>query len=75
MMQMEIEVIHIFRKANQLADYIVNKTFTQDNKIHYFQFYQLPTTARGILNMDKHQVPAIRVRARLINGGETYTSV
>lgn len=54
MMQMEIEVIHIFRKANQLVDYIVNETFTQDNKIHYFQFNQLPTTARGILNMDKH---------------------
>ncbi|WMV31014.1 hypothetical protein MTR67_024399 [Solanum verrucosum] len=61
------QIRHIYREANQLADFITNTTIDQEGKLQYHGFYQLPSKARGILNMDKQQIAAIRIRTRRIN--------
>ncbi|KAH0746243.1 hypothetical protein KY285_007900 [Solanum tuberosum] len=61
------QIRHIYREANQLADFITNTAIDQEGKLQYHGFYQLPSKARGILNMDKQQIAAIRIRTRRIN--------
>lgn len=63
----DIIIEHIFREGNQLADCIANKAIQQMNMQQYRDFKQLPSMARKILNLDKHQVPSLRIRAKKIN--------
>ncbi|WMV30684.1 hypothetical protein MTR67_024069 [Solanum verrucosum] len=61
------QITHIYREANQLADFITNTIIDQEGKLQYQLFYQLPSKARGILNMDKQQISAIRIKTRKIS--------
>ncbi|WMV37078.1 hypothetical protein MTR67_030463 [Solanum verrucosum] len=64
-----IQIRHIFREANQLADFITNIAIEQEleGKQQYQHFNQLPSRAKRILNMDKQQISSIRIRTRRIN--------
>lgn len=66
MTQMNVQVQHIFREGNQVADYLANLAINQQNKQQYHTSNQLPTLARRFLNMDKQQIPAIRIRSKRI---------
>lgn len=44
MQKLVVEIIHIFREANQLADYIVNEVLHHEGKVQYHRIlysYQL----------------------------------
>ncbi|KAH0725552.1 hypothetical protein KY284_001417 [Solanum tuberosum] len=55
-------IIHIFREANQLADFIANIAIDQEGIQQFHSFIQLRSMEKTILNMDKSQLPTIRVR-------------
>lgn len=67
MQVIQAQIVHVYREANQLADYITNIAINSDEKHQFFHFTQLPIPARRILNLDKQQVPTIRIRSRRIN--------
>ena len=50
-----IQIVHIFREVNQLANCITNISINQENRQQYHRFQDLPSSARNILNMDKQQ--------------------
>ena len=66
MATIQIHIVHIFREANQLVDCITNIAINQKDRQQYHKFQDLPSIARKILNMDKHQIRAIRIRTRKI---------
>lgn len=66
MQNIEVQIIHVYREANQLADSVVNDVFEKEGKQQYHHFLQLPSTTRRVLNMDKSEVPTLRIRARPI---------
>ena len=49
----QIQIVHIFREVNQLANCITNISNNQENRQQYNRFKDLPSSARKILNMDK----------------------
>lgn len=61
-----VEITHIYREANQLVDCIVNLAFGQKDKQQYQSFIELPSIARRIMDIDKSQVPSLRVKTKSI---------
>ncbi|WMV43391.1 hypothetical protein MTR67_036776 [Solanum verrucosum] len=66
MEQLNVQIQHIFREANQLADYIANTAINQEGIQLFHSFSQLTSMGRKILNMDKSGVPTIRIKTRKI---------
>lgn len=66
MEQLNVQIQHIFREANHLADYIANTTMDQEGIQQFHSFSQLASMGRKILNMDKSGVPTIRTKTRKI---------
>ncbi|KAK6788076.1 hypothetical protein RDI58_016601 [Solanum bulbocastanum] len=66
------QVVHIDREGNQLVDCITNIAINHEDKQLYASFYDLTIKARNILNMDKHQIPAIRIRTRRITNTSNH---
>lgn len=64
--QQNIHINHIYREGNQLVDYIANEAANEETSLKYEHFNQLPSRARQILNTDKAQVPALRIRTKPI---------
>ncbi|KAK4718726.1 hypothetical protein R3W88_017064 [Solanum pinnatisectum] len=62
-----VNVRHIFREANQLADCIANSAVNTEDKQIFLNFQQLPSKGRKFLNIDKYQVPSVRIKTRKIN--------
>ncbi|KAH0712341.1 hypothetical protein KY285_007894 [Solanum tuberosum] len=62
-----VNVRHIFREANQLADCIANSAVNTEDKQIFLNFQQLPSKGRKLLNIDKYQVPSVRIKTRKIN--------
>lgn len=62
MEDVNIQVVHVYREANQLADFMANLAIHSDGTQKFHTFSQLPSQARGILNTDKHQIPILRIR-------------
>lgn len=52
MYEMQVEMVHIYREANKLADHIVNEGFQHEDKLPFNQFSDLPSMTRKLLNMD-----------------------
>lgn len=63
---MNVQLMHVYREENQLADLITNEAFKIEGKQIYLNFQQLPNKGKRILNLDKHQVPAIKIRTKAI---------
>lgn len=55
----QIHIKHIFKEKNQLADYVAHLAINQLQSIQFNTFNQLPFKAKGILNLNKLQVPTI----------------
>lgn len=66
MQQLNVQVWHVFREANQLADFIANTAIITEQKIIFQHFHQLPSLGKKILNIDKHQVPSVRIKTKRI---------
>lgn len=64
---MQVHVIHIFREANHLGDFIANLAINKENRQQFYSFSNLPVTARRLVNVDKQQILSIRVRTKRIN--------
>ncbi|WMV51732.1 hypothetical protein MTR67_045117 [Solanum verrucosum] len=61
-----IQLIHTFREGNQLVDHLANEAFNHAVKVQYHNFNQFPSVARKILNMEKSQIPSLRISTKPI---------
>lgn len=72
----KVQIQHIFREGNALAaDYLANLAFDMQGRIVFTPFTEMPAQARRMLNMDKQQIPTLRIRTKKIvqtsiKGGE-----
>ncbi|KAH0696221.1 hypothetical protein KY290_013579 [Solanum tuberosum] len=55
-----IKFEHCYREANQLADWLAKMAMNSQTSNIYLSAQQLPKAAKGLLIMDKRQVPSIR---------------
>lgn len=60
------EIMHIYREDNTLADYLANFSFDIQGRQIFTQFSQLPVKERKLLNIDKKQIPNLRIRTKEI---------
>lgn len=63
-----MHIVHVYREANQLSDYIENTAIQKENTQQYLSFTQLPSFARRILNIDKQHIPKLRIKTMKISG-------
>ncbi|KAH0781476.1 hypothetical protein KY290_001074 [Solanum tuberosum] len=66
MTKIEVTIQHIYREGNKLADYLANLAINASEMKTFRSFEQLPSMGRKIMNMEKSQIPALRVRTRKI---------
>jgi len=66
------QIQHVFREANKLADKLANEACEQMNAIQIYIFQQLSVECRGIVNMDKAEIPSLRIKTRKITVHETH---
>lgn len=59
-------ITHIFREGKSVADYLANEVIETQLVMQYLSFQDLSTRIRSALNMDKAQVPNLRIRTRNI---------
>ncbi|XP_060182866.1 small ribosomal subunit protein uS3c-like [Lycium barbarum] len=65
MRAMQVQINHIFREGNRLADFLANQALDHAGiKVH--DFILMASEGRRILNMDKLQLPQLRIRTRRI---------
>uniref|UniRef100_M1BLN1 RNase H family protein n=1 Tax=Solanum tuberosum TaxID=4113 RepID=M1BLN1_SOLTU len=64
---MQGQVIHTFREGNTVADALANEAIDSKEKKEYHNFNELPTNIRKCINIDKAQIPNLRIRTRKIN--------
>ncbi|XP_060211915.1 uncharacterized protein LOC132639486 [Lycium barbarum] len=65
MRAMQVQINHIFREGNSLANFLANQALDHaEIKVH--DFILMPSEGRRILNMDKLQLPRLRIRTRRI---------
>ncbi|KAK4726875.1 hypothetical protein R3W88_031792 [Solanum pinnatisectum] len=57
-----VQVIHVYREGNYLADSLANMAYEQEGKQIYNTFQEFPNICRKILNADKSQIPNIRIK-------------
>ncbi|WMV37718.1 hypothetical protein MTR67_031103 [Solanum verrucosum] len=50
-----------------MADCIANLSFNGANRFSCTSFTELPTNAKKILNLDKHQVANLKIKTKKIN--------
>jgi len=60
-------ITHIFREGNCVADSLVNEVVESQETKCYYLFQELPSITRKRLNMDKSQIPNIRMKTRKIS--------
>ncbi|XP_060202710.1 uncharacterized protein LOC132631124 [Lycium barbarum] len=63
-MKVEFNVIiqHVYIEGNTLAGFLINLAFDFASTQSFSSFAELPSTGRKILNLDKRQVPNLRIR-------------
>lgn len=57
---------HDFREANQLADEMANEPYMQQKRRKWLNIEQLSVECRRILNIDKANIPTLRIKTRRI---------
>jgi len=58
--QANVNIIHCYREANQVADSLAKLVATSTEESYYFSFQQLPKTVKGPFQLDKYQMPRIK---------------
>lgn len=64
--QLNFQIQHIFREANQLADHIANTVSNQEISNQFLSFNHLTSKGRKILITDKKEIPTVRIKTRKI---------
>ncbi|XP_019237530.1 PREDICTED: uncharacterized protein LOC109217719 [Nicotiana attenuata] len=62
MHNVEINIAHYFREANQVADTLAKNAAKNGSSGYYYTFQQLPGNAKGPFQLDKWQLPSFRIR-------------
>lgn len=62
MYNLNATINHIYREENTLADYMANIAFQLEDITTFNSFQQLPSVGRKIVNMEKMQIPNLRIR-------------
>ncbi|XP_060182743.1 uncharacterized protein LOC132612645 [Lycium barbarum] len=57
-----VAVEHIHREGNGLADFLTNLVFNFAGTLQFHSFQELPSQAKRILNIDKREIPNLRIR-------------
>ncbi|KAK4378807.1 hypothetical protein RND71_000669 [Anisodus tanguticus] len=60
----DVQVLHILREGNQLADHLANVSLDH-GEVEVQSFAELDTKGRKILNSDKPQCPYLRIRTQM----------
>lgn len=60
--QATIKIAHCYREANQVADGLAKLATTLEEVSFYHTFQQLPEMVKGPFQLDKCQMPSIRLR-------------
>ncbi|WMV24105.1 hypothetical protein MTR67_017490 [Solanum verrucosum] len=61
-----VNVKHVYREGNHLADALANTAFSHIEKQEYNHFNQLSETCKKILNIDKLQIQSFGIKTRKI---------
>lgn len=61
LMKIEATIQHTFTEGNKMADYMANRAFESNDKQIFISFQQLPTMGKKIINVEKTQIPLLRV--------------
>lgn len=56
------QILHCFREANQVADYLAKLASSSGNSTFYTSFNQLPKEAKRLFQLDRWQLLSIRRR-------------
>ncbi|XP_060202597.1 uncharacterized protein LOC132631015 [Lycium barbarum] len=56
------QIQYIFREGNAVADFLTNLAFDFAGTVQFHNLQELPSAARKLINMDKAQVPNLRIR-------------
>lgn len=59
-----IQINHIFREGNKLAEYMANLATNESTTLVYNSFTQLSKEGHQIININKAQIPSIRIRIK-----------
>ena len=58
--QMNVQLMHVYREVNQAADVLANIGCKFQKRIIFHCFEELPHRVKGIVNLDRMGVPALR---------------
>nr|XP_016504630.1 PREDICTED: uncharacterized protein LOC107822596 [Nicotiana tabacum] len=53
---------HVYREGNKVADFLANHVFFFAGTVTFQSFHELPSEGKALINMDKAQIPNLRVR-------------
>lgn len=60
------QISHIYRERNSLADNLANYVIDMEGWLQVSSFTRLPMHAKKILNIEKAQIPNLRIKTRQI---------
>ncbi|XP_060200320.1 uncharacterized protein LOC132628562 [Lycium barbarum] len=67
-------ILHVYREGNSLAYFLTNLAFYFAGTSRFNSFVDLPSAGKRIINMDKQQIPNIRIRnAKNTSGMDIFT--
>ncbi|WMV59161.1 hypothetical protein MTR67_052546 [Solanum verrucosum] len=66
LMKIEAIIQHTFREGNKMADYMANLAIDNDEKQIFRSFQQIPPFEKKIINIEKAQIPSLRIRTKRI---------
>lgn len=69
---MNVQLCHIFKERNQLADSLINSVINQAGIQQFWNFSQMPSQSRLICNMDKYQISSLRIKTKQILDISSY---
>ncbi|WMV45146.1 hypothetical protein MTR67_038531 [Solanum verrucosum] len=58
------QIQHVFREVNKLVDKLANEACEHDNAIQIQAFQQLSVEGKGIVSLDKAEIPSLRIKTR-----------
>lgn len=62
----QVTIKHTFREGNQMDDYLENLAINPTEILEFGSFADLPTIRKRISNIDKAQIPTIRIKTKQI---------